>query len=296
MKDTFSQMHPVVNITYFAFVISFSMFLMNPVCLIAGFLCAFFYGLYLSGSKTVKLTLMYIMPMLIMVSVVNPVFNHAGMTILTYFPWGNPLTLESILYGIAAAVLLSIVVLWFSCFNKVMTTDKFVYLFGRILPSLSLLLSMTLRFVPRFISQFNLVRKSQRCIGHDISDGSILRRLKNAVKIVSIMISWALENAIETADSMKSRGYGLKGRTAYSVFKFEKRDGFVLTAIFLCGITVLYFIINQSIKFRYFPSVKGDILSINSLICYAFYIILMLLPLFINILEDMKWKYLKSKI
>lgn len=32
---------------------------------------------------------------------VNPAFSHEGRTILRYLPSGNPLTLESILYGIA---------------------------------------------------------------------------------------------------------------------------------------------------------------------------------------------------
>ena len=34
-----------------------------------------------------------------------------------------------------------------------MTSDKLVWLFGRITPHLSLLLAMTLRFVPRFAAQ-----------------------------------------------------------------------------------------------------------------------------------------------
>ncbi len=46
------------------------------------------------------------------------------MTILTYFPWDNPLTLESIVYGIASAFLLSSTVLWFSSFNAVITSRQ----------------------------------------------------------------------------------------------------------------------------------------------------------------------------
>ena len=41
-----------------------------------------------------------------------------------------------------------------------------------------------------------------------------------------------LENAIDTSDSMKSRGYGLTGRTAYSNSVFDKRD---VTALILFG-------------------------------------------------------------
>ena len=228
MKDTFSNMHPFINFIFFALTIGFTMFIMNPVCLAVSFLCALVTALYLNGKKAVRLSLVFLLPMILLIVLVNPVFNHEGMTILTYFPWDNPLTLESIVYGIASAFLLSSTVLWFSSFNAVITSDKVVFLFGRIMPSLSLVISMALRFVPRFSAQMKLVRSAQHTIGRDINEGTLFQRIRNAVKILSIMITWSLENAIETADSMKSRGHGLKGRTSYSLYKFDK------TVIVMC--------------------------------------------------------------
>lgn len=296
MKDTFSQMHPIVNFVFFAFVIGLSMFILHPVCLVISLLCALINALYLNGKKAVRLSLLYLLPTVVLISIINPVFNHDGVTILTYFPWNNPLTLESIFYGIATAVLLSSVVLWFSCFNNIMTSDKFIYLFGRIIPSLSLVLSMALRFVPKFIAQFNVVRNTQKCIGRDISDGSLFYRLKNAVKIISIMITWALENAIETADSMKSRGHGLKGRTAFSIYRFSRRDAAILTAIVIIGVILTLMSIIDAAKFRYFPSVRGNVINVTSIVYYILYFALMILPLIINVWEGAKWKRLKSAI
>lgn len=294
MKDAFSQMHPIVNFIFFAFVIGFSMFIMNPACLLISLVCALFNVLYLNGKKAVRLSVLYLLPTIIIIAIVNPVFNHDGVTMLAYFPWDNPLTLESIIYGIATAVLLSSIVLWFSCFNEVMTSDKFIYLFGRIIPSLSLVLSMALRFVPRFIFQFNVIRNSQKCIGRDISDGKLLQRLKNAAKIISIMISRALENAIETADSMKSRGHGLKGRTAFSIYRFSKRDAAVLSLIIISGVILIIMSVLDVAKFRYFPSVKGNVISAPAIIYYALYFSLMIMPLAINVWEEIKWKRLRS--
>lgn len=294
MKDAFSQMHPIVNFIFFAFVIGFSMFIMNPACLLISLVCALFNVLYLNGKKAVRLSVLYLLPTIIIIAIVNPVFNHDGVTMLAYFPWDNPLTLESIIYGIATAVLLSSIVLWFSCFNEVMTSDKFIYLFGRIIPSLSLVLSMALRFVPKFIFQFNVIRNSQKCIGRDISDGKLLQRLKNAAKIISIMISWALENAIETADSMKSRGHGLKGRTAFSIYRFSKRDAAVLSLIMTSGVILIIMSVLDVAKFRYFPSVKGNVISAHAIIYYALYFSLMIMPLAINVWEGIKWKRLRS--
>lgn len=296
MTDAFSKLHPTVNFIFFAFVLALSMFVMNPVCLALSLVCALVNAVYLNGIKTVKLCLKFILPMVLLVIIINPVFNHQGVTILTYFPWDNPLTLESIVYGTASAALLSSVVLWFSVFNSVITSDKLVYLFGRIIPSLSLVLSMSLRFVPKFSAQLKNVRNAQRCIGRDISDGSVLNRIKNGIRIISIMLSWSMENAIETADSMKSRGFGLKGRTAYSIYKFDRRDLIVLIIVSLLGVMVSVAVIAGVIDFYYFPLIKGNLTDIMSIATFFLYGILMLIPTILNAGEGIKWKRLRSAI
>lgn len=296
MTDAFSKLHPTVNFIFFAFVLVLSMFVMNPVCLALSLVCAFVNAVYLNDIKTVKLCLKFILPMVLLVIIINPVFNHQGVTILTYFPWDNPLTLESIVYGIASAALLSSVVLWFSVFNSVITSDKLVYLFGRIIPSLSLVLSMSLQFVPKFSAQFKNVRNAQRCIGRDISDGSAVTRIKNGIRIISIMLSWSMENAIETADSMKSRGFGLKGRTAYSIYKFDRRDLIVIIIVAVLGISVSVSAITGVIDFNYFPFIKGNLTDIMSVTIFFLYGILMLIPTILNAGEGIKWKRLRSAI
>lgn len=296
MKDTFSLIHPIVNFIFFAFVIAFSMFITNPICLAISLISGLINALYLNGKKIVRLCLLYLLPMVCLVAVINPVFNHAGVTLLYYFPWGNPLTLESILYGISAAVLLSSVILWFSCFNAIITSDKFVYLFGRIIPSLSLVLSVALRFVPQFTARMKLVRNSQKCIGRDFSNGSVISKIKNGINILSIMISWSLESSIETADSMKSRGHGLKGRTAFSIYKFDKRSCAVLLIVLFAGIAISIMYLSGLMSFSYFPSIKGNLFQPYSFIFYILYAGLMNLPLIINIWEGIKWKRLRSAI
>ncbi len=296
MKDTFSTYHPAVNFLYFTLVLLFSMFFMHPICLGISLLCAFCYSIYLNGKKALRFNLKYMLPMLIVTALLNPAFNHEGGTILTYLRDGNPLTLESITYGIGAAVMLITVVCWFSCYNTVMTSDKFVYLFGRVIPSLSLVLSMTLRFVPRFKEQLKVVSNAQRCVGRDVSNGSLLQRAKNGIKILSIMTTWALENAIETADSMKSRGYGLKGRTAFSVYRFDRRDKNAMIFLLLCGGYILFGALMGGLYWRYFPTMKGVGLATYPISLYFCYLALCLTPIVINIKEDWKWKAIQSNI
>lgn len=166
-KDAFSGYHPTINFLYYALVLLFSMCLMHPVYLAISLTGALAYDIYLKSRKAVRFAVMGLLPMAAVAALVNPAFNHEGQTILTYLPSGNPLTLESMLYGVAAAVMLASVVLWFSSYNEVMTSDKFVYLFGRVIPALSLVLSMALRFIPKFKAQMQVVSEAQACIGRD---------------------------------------------------------------------------------------------------------------------------------
>lgn len=293
-RDTFSGFHPLVSFLYFALVLLLGMCFMHPVCLLISLGSATAYSIYLKGRKALRFSLSLLLPMMLMAAVLNPVFNHEGATILAYLPNGNPLTLESILYGIGAALMLAAVVQWFSCYNEVMTSDKFVYLFGRVIPALSLVLSMTLRFVPKFSAQMKTVRQAQRCIGRDLSDGGPVRRMRNGVTILSIMITWSLENAIETADSMKSRGYGLPGRSAFSIYRFDSRDRGALLWLLGCFWYILFGWIGGGFYFRYYPTLKGAGMSPFSASFFLVYLALCLTPLIINGREDRKWKRMRS--
>lgn len=289
-RDTFSSYHPIINFLYFGLVLVFSMFFMHPASLTISLLCAMIYSIYLNGRRAVRFQLFYLLPMMLLAAVVNPAFNHEGATLLMYLPSGNPLTLESILYGLAAAAMLAAVILWFSCYTAVMTSDKFVYLFGRVIPALSLVLSMTLRFVPKFKAQLHTVSEAQRCVGRDVSNGSLVQRLRNAVTILSIMLTWALENAIETADSMKSRGYGLPGRTAFSIYRFDDRDRAVLGWLAFCGFYILSGWLAGGLYWRYYPTVKSATISPLTISFQLVYLALCLTPMLLNLQEDRFWK------
>ena len=285
-RDAFASFHPLVNFLYFAAVIGFVMFFMHPACLVISMVNALAYSLYLNGKKAVRVGLFYLLPMLIFTALLNPLFNHRGATILAYLPSGNPLTLESILYGIAAAVMLVTVIAWFSCFNAVITSDKFIYLFGRVAPALSLILSMSLRLVPRFKSQITVISDAQRGIGRDVFSGSLYQRAKHGIKILSILVTWALENAVETASSMKSRGYGLPGRTAFLIFRFERRDALALGFIVACTVVVFAGAVSGAFQFRYFPTITGNINWLYKIT----YLALGAFPIILNIREDIIWR------
>lgn len=285
----FASLHPAVSFLYYALTLGFTMFTFHPVYLLLSLLGAAAYSLTLDGRKTFK-SLLFLLPVGSLAALTSAAFNHEGATLLLYLPTGNPLTLESILYGIAAAAMLIAVITWFSSFTRVMTSDKFVWLFGRLIPALSLVLSMTLRFVPRFIKRFGTVSEAQTAMGRSSDSSPLLKRIKSAVTVFSAVLTWALENAIETADSMRSRGYGLPGRTAYTNYRFDARDRAMLLWLLFCGLYLLFGRIAGGQYFRFYPTVRWAPVTPMTVSFALVFGALSLTPVIFEAVEVRKWK------
>lgn len=292
MKDAFSSFHPIIIFIYFLSVLGFTMFLHHPVCLGIAVISATLYAVCLCGRQAAGFFLRYLLPMTATILIINPLVNHQGLTILGYFPNGNPFTLEAVLYGLMAAGILIALIQWFSCWNQIMTTDKLVYLFGRIAPALSLVLSMTLRFVPRYRQHFREVMDAQRQLGTDAEKGSLYTRIRAGIRVVSGTLTWAIEHAVETGDSMKCRGYGLSGRTAFSLYRWTKRDTVILLVILLLVGSIMTGILQGKLYWSWFPVFRGAGTDLFTVVVYASYGILSLLPVLINGREELRWNHL----
>ena len=190
MRDSFSKTHPLVSFLFFAAAITFSFLLTQPFCVAIGLLCALANALYLNGKKAVSLSLKFLLPASLFIIFINPLVNHRGATVLCYLPWGNPLTLESLLYGFVSAAVIGSAALWFSSFNAVITSDKIIFLFGKISPALSLILAMALRFIPLFTMRFKETMRAQRQITQAATAGSkASRKLRARFKAVTGVFS-----------------------------------------------------------------------------------------------------------
>ena len=270
-----------------------TMFINQPVFLVISLFSSCAYLMYLQGKKGMARQVGYLLPILLGMAILNPIFNHEGATVLMYLPNDNPVTLEAICFGLASAVMMGASIVWFNCCNTVFTSDKIIYLFGRIIPAMSLLISMTLRFVPRFKNYLQNVLRVQKGM-HEPENTK--EKLQQAMAAFSSTVSWAMEQSIVSADSMKSRGYGIRGRTAFSIYIFEKRDGLTLLVLAaLCLGAVMPSIAGWT-TWVFYPYMTGDLLGPAQLLSYLCYSGLCLLPLLIDLSEDRKWNSLRSKI
>ena len=286
--STFAGCHPAVNLIFFLFTIGITMFSMSPVFLAATLVFSWLYSILLNGKKAIKSNLLFTLPIVVIMAVINTFFTHNGATVLFYVN-NSRITLEALLYGLAAAVLLSSIIVWFSCFNVVMTSDKLIFIFGTAAPVLGLTLSMIFRFIPLLKARFREISMGQRCMGRHVT-GGFMAKLRQVTKEVSILISWSLEAAIETSDSMEARGYGLPGRTSFHLFKMTPTDKVLLTGISISGIIAAVGCALGKTSIYYYPKVVLGQWDIMTVITFAAYIALLAVPVIADILGEIKWQ------
>lgn len=290
----FAGCHPFVNLMFFAFAIGITMFSTRPVFVIISFICAWAYSILLGGSKAIKLNVMFMIPVIIVMALINTFFTHDGETIL-FFLKGNRITLEALVYGIVAAFVLTTVIVWFTAFNIVMTSDKFIYLFGKAAPVLGLTLSMIFRFIPLLKSRFAEISTGQKCMGRGMQKG-LIKKARLVLKEVSILIAWSLEASIETADSMEARGYGLKGRSSFHLFKFTKRDYMLLVIMLvLGGISTTGCILGKTSMY-YYPIITPQSFDAVTVVTVISYTVLLLIPMIVDVKGEKEWRQLNLQM
>lgn len=294
MRDGFAEYHPIVNMLFFVTVIGTAMFVMHPIYSGISFVAAAAYHIYLKGRNGLMMVAAMI-PLFLLTSLINPLFSHEGVTLICYLPTGNPLTLESILYGLVSGLMIVTVVMWFSAFNCIMTEDKILCVAGELFPSLGMVISMVLRFIPKFSNQAKKVVNANKALGvNEVGKGAHLRK---GMKVFGIMTTWSLENSVITADSMKARGYGSGKRTSFTMYCFTVRDGILLGIIGILFLWDIWILTSGNVDYSFYPTfhmvkAKGIYEYIG---IYGSHMILCFLPLFVHLKEDVKWHRLQSK-
>jgi len=295
-SSEFSGYHPIVNLTYYITVIGITVFSTSPWFLGATFVMAWIYSILLGGRLSIRMNLILVFWIIVIMAVINVIFTHEGETVLFYLN-GNRITAEALIYGLSSAVMLSSVIIWFSGFNVIMTAEKLIYLFGRIAPVLGLTLSMIFRYIPLLKDRYEEVHMGQQCLDPEAGlinrpggKQPILKRLRQAGKNVSVLISWSLESSIENADSMEARGYGLKGRTSFHLYRFAARD--TLMEIWLCilGLICIGGCVLDKTEAVFYPTYEVHPFDGVTAVTFVAFALLLTTPVILDITGELKWK------
>ena len=290
----FSEFHPAALLTYFLSVLIVAMFVSNPIISLLALAGASLFCLTLTDRQEKKRDSRFYILLFFLITVTNPLFSHSGATPL-FFINGSAVTLEAVFCGAQIALMMISVMLWCKAYSFVMTEDKFVFIFGRAAPKISLVLSAALRYVPMLKRRAREIKRSQKAIGLYSSAGRF-DRVRSSLRVFSSLISQSLESAVETSRFMKAQGYGEKKRTFYHEFRFGVQD-LVLLLISVASLsTVIIAGEFHKLDFFFYPSLSGAELSPAAAAAYAAFGIISFLPFIVEIFNELCWKYSRSKI
>ena len=291
MRDAFSKCHPAVNFLFFAGAIGTSVMIQHPGYLLVGIITGSTYYLLLNGRKGWKM-IFGLVPLLLFLTAINPLFNTYGQTPL-YYLFGRPYTLEALCYGAALGGVFVAMLLWFGCYNKVLTSDKFTSLFGNLIPSISLLLVMVFRMVPNLMrkaAQFTGARKS---VGKGAGESATIKeKLHDGMTVLGALTSWALEGSVVTGDSMRARGYGTARRSSFMIYRMTGRDWGLLASMLILLILVIAAGCLGQMAAAFTPEIQITPISWG-IIPYTAYL---LIPTALHTKEAIQWHISRSKI
>ena len=290
----FDSYHPMINFIYFTAAIACTVCFHHPVFLAISFACAFLYSVKLNGWKNLLFNLCLIVLALAYAGWYSS-YNHFGVTNLQVNYIGNQITLESVVYGAVQGVTVAAVVMWLCCIFKLITADKVVYLFGRISPKLSLFLSILLRAIPRIKVRAKRIELSRQGIGRGIRQGNVWKRFLHLLSLFSILITWTMEEFVESSNSMKSRGYSLRGRTAFSIYRFDNRDRGLVIAFFWCLTVVLMAVLFNQTTIHFDPVIIMNKITALSYGFYTVYAVFLLLPMVLQMVGEYRFEKLRKQ-
>ncbi len=288
--DTYN---PIPVAVYFLSVATVAMLCMHPILLTTALLGALALCLMRHDVKAAR-THLFFWGVFALTVLINPLFSHHGATVLLVIG-DAPVSLEAILWGATSAAAIVCTLYLFASFCAIMQSDKLLYLLGKLSARLSLILSMALRYVSLLSEQWTRIKQTQTALGLYKED-NIFDHVRGTLRIFSVLLSWALENGIVSAGSMSARGYGTGRRTHYAIFPFSRRDALLLCltlALLACTLVPMAL---GALDFTFYPTLKLHHAGALSWLGYLSYGALVALPIFAEIKDAVKWKYLQSKI
>lgn len=294
MNTAFYSLHPVVSFAFFFMALALSIACMHPIYAAVSLVAAVVFAFHIRGSS-LKNTVRFMLPVCVLIILLNPIFNHRGDTVL-FHVFGHGFTLEAMAYGLCSGAMFAAVILWFACYGAIISSDKFLYLFGRITPSAALVTSMAVRMVPEMQGRLEIIRQTQRMMDAGRTAGW-RNRLRSALRMVLVLLNWTMEDAVGTADSMKARGYGIhRRRTSFTLFRMDRRDWVMLGFLSLLSAIswVLYFGGHATLYF--YPVIRPIDTDTLSLAGYVVYTLLLFMPTLLEWRENVIWRRLRSTI
>ena len=234
MNRGFAGLHPITQLCYYCGVTALCMTVRLPLLLALLTVVLILCNLRQDRGRRMRKNLALYLVSGLALLVLTPLTSHRGATILCYF-LNNPITLESILYGAVSGLSVAALLLACTSFQLAVDADGVLYLLCRALPNTTMVILTALRFVPLFQRRLREIREVQ-----GTRPGKEAHGVRGGMRVCGILLSGALCDAVATAQSMRTRGYGLsRRRSFYFPYKMDKRNIILLSVMFLLLLCII---------------------------------------------------------
>lgn len=275
------MLHPCVIFLYFIGVFCFGFLYTNPVFQISLFCAVLGLNLYYNGLTKTLNTLKLCLLIGIFVLVINPLTNHRGTHILFYL-LDNPITLEAVVYSVLSMLTISTLIITFAAFNTLINSERFLFLFSKVIPKTAFITGMSLRFSDLFRKRGQEIVEVQNTRGMSLQTGRITNRVQNAGKMLEGLVSWSLEDGMEVAQVLKAKNYSVRKRSTYTLYKLT---GFHI----LCCVIQIVMLLAGIILWgtgagSYNPFVRGSTwyYSADTWVMYILFIMFLSMPVVLD--------------
>lgn len=290
---SFDTVHPAAAAVQLLLTIGIAMFCTEPLLLTISLLCAVGFDLLRCGRKHIHFHLALIgVPVLL--ALLNPIWNQHGTTVLLIIN-DRAVTAEAMLYGAVSGIRLAAVLCWFRTFSDLMTSEKLFFLLRLLSPKLAMVFSMAMRNLTLYRQQIRRIQQAQRALGL-YREGHLIDDIRGGLRVFSVLLTWALENGIITANSMQARGYGIGRRSCFTNFKMRLPDLILLlTAIALAAASAAG-MLSGLLTWQFYPVCQPPVYHGFGFGTLAAYTLLALLPLIYEGKERLTWHCLRRSI
>ena len=243
--------HPFTKLMYFCCIVLFTLFLLHPFVIALNFVFASLFAYFVAKRKylqLMKFSALFILPMMI----INPLINHNGKTVM-FDLFGNAITVEAFLYGIAHSFMLLTMLIWLLIMSATIPIDAQLLLVNKLSKQMAMILSLALYLLPQLKQQFKMQLEVNKMLGLQGERQTIRGRLIIIKEVFIAVVTQALENAMLTADSMIARGFASTKRTTYMHYKWGKTDTFFSAFIILFACILLFLTVKGAFSITYYP-------------------------------------------
>ena len=212
------------------------------------------YGFATRGAARTLGALRWQLPVILIIAVLNPLFSASGSTEL--FRIGmRAVYLESMVYGLCMGGLFVASVLWFEAAASMLSYDKVLALLGNTAPVIALMISMCMRLIPQFLRRGRTVLAVQDAI--DVPGRASADPVRSRLRASSVLMGWGMEDSLERADAMRSRGWGAAARrTTYARYRLRRSDVAALVGLALFGAATVAVAWTATTQYSFYPQLS----------------------------------------